>query len=168
MKKMLVMIFIVIVVSACLGNIADADMAKVGNGEYRSAKSTTYTVMPMGEERIQMNYDQTGAVVSAPMTSPLYNATFWSIGSLQAIKGKFEGKGSVLFTNPAGDKIYGIAEFGGILGDSYKATVNFVGGTGACTGIQGMVKFEGTPGLKPSKKGIGNGISVGTVSWKIP
>ena len=167
MIKRLMIIVLIISILIVFGTIADAEMTKEGKGEYRSAKSTVYTVLPVGKERVQMNYDQTGAVVIAPMDSPLYNATFWSIGSMHAIKGRFKGSGFILFTNSAEEKIYATAEFEGVLGGSYKCHLEFVEGTGSCSGIQGGVDFEGVPGLKPSKTGIGNGISVGTVNWKI-
>jgi hypothetical protein len=35
-------------------------MAKEGNGDYRSAKSGTFTVLPMENEHLQMNFEEIG------------------------------------------------------------------------------------------------------------
>ena len=54
------------------------------------------------------------------------------------------------------------------MGGSASGIVKLVGGTGACTGIEGTIELKGTPGIKSAKKGAHQGISVGKVTWKIP
>ena len=116
-----------------------------------------------------MNYEETGVVVDAPENSPLYNASFRDIGTLHAVKGKWKGSGMVEFTRPNGDKIYTTFEGEGVLGGGpSKSFHTFVGGTGACAGIEGTLELRNTPGIKPAKKGVYNGISVGKFNWKIP
>ena len=151
------------------GTVIGAEMAKEGSGDYRSGKTGTFVVLAMEKERVQMNFEETGVVVSAPENSPLHNASFRDIGTLHAIKGKFKGSGFVEWTRPNGDKVYGTFESEGVLGGGgSKAFMKFVGGTGTCTGIEGTMEMSGTPGIKPAKKGVYNGISVGEFNWKIP
>ena len=151
------------------GTVFGAEMAKEGSGEYRSAKSTIPTVLTMGKERMQMNYEQLGAVVSAPENSPFHNASFRVVGTLHAIKGKWDGDGMVEWTCTNGDKIYSTFKAQGVFGGGPSSSINtFIGGTGACTGITGTLELKGVPGVKPSKKGTFQNISVGKVTWKIP
>ena len=151
------------------GNVVGADMAKEGSGEYRSGKTGTFEILAMGKELVQMNYEETGVVVSAPENSPLYNASFRDIGTLHAVKGKWKGSGMVEFTRPNGDKIYTTFTGEGVLGGGpSKSNHTFVGGTGTCAGIEGTLELRNTPGIKPTKKGTYSGMSVGDFSWKIP
>jgi hypothetical protein len=122
----------------------------------------------MGKERVQMNFEEIGVVVSAPKNSPFHNASFRDIGSSHVIKGKWKGSGMVEFTCTNGDKIYSTFEAQGVMGGSSSSINTIVGGTGACTGITGTLELKSTPGIKPAKKGSFQGISVGTVTWKIP
>lgn len=67
------------------------------------------------------------------------------------------------------DKIYAtFDEAEGFLRGESTANVIFVGGTGACTGIQGTLELYGNYGIKSSKKGSSFGISEGKFNWKIP
>lgn len=54
------------------------------------------------------------------------------------------------------------------MGGPSSGVVKFVGGTGACTGIEGAIEMRNTPGIKPARKGIYQGITVGKLDWKIP
>ncbi len=168
MIKKLTILTLVIFIIIIFGNFADAEMAKEGSGEYRSAKISTFDVLPMEKERLQMNYEQTGVVVTAPENSPLYKATFRALGSLHAIKGKYKSPGFIVWTNPNGDKIYATFDSEGMLRGESKASCKLVGGTGNCAGIEGSIEITGEAGFKPSKKGTGYGISAGTFNWKIP
>ena len=150
------------------GTAIGADYAKEGSGEYRSAKSSESTILPMGKERLQMNFEQIGVVVSAPENSPFHNATFRVLGTLHGIKGKWEATSFVEFTCTNGDKIYATSEAQGVMGSPSSSSLKFVGGTGACTGIEGSIEIKGIPGIKPAKKGVSQMISVGKVAWKIP
>ena len=164
MALMLVLLMILTAVT-----VFGAEMAKEGSGDYRSGKSGTFEILAMGKERVQMNFEEIGVVVSAPENSPLYNASFRDIGTLHAIKGKWKGSAFIEWTRPNGDKVYATSEGEGVLGGGpSKSVLKFVGGTGTCTGIEGTLEFGNTPGIKPAKKGVYNGISVGKFNWKIP
>jgi hypothetical protein len=54
------------------------------------------------------------------------------------------------------------------MGGSSSSVGKFVGGTGAYTGIEGTLELRNTPGIKPAREGIYQGISVGKFNWKIP
>lgn len=163
---MTLLLALLILISA--GTVFSADFAKEGSGDYRSGKMGNFTVLPMGKERFQMNWEETGVVVSAPENSPLHNATFRDMGTLHTIKGKYKSTGFVEFTCTNGDKIYATLEGQGVMGGSSSSVGKFVGGTGACTGITGTFEIKGTPGIKAAKKGTYQGISVGKVTWTIP
>jgi len=70
-----------------------AEMAKEGSGEIRTGKSGTFEVMKMGENRFQMNWDESGAFVDAPEKSPFVNASYRALGTLHAIEEKWKGQG---------------------------------------------------------------------------
>jgi len=166
-KSMTIMFALLLLITA--GTVIGAEMAKEGSGDYRSGKTGTFELLAMGKERVQMNFEETGVVVSAPENSPLHNASFRDIGTLHAIKGKWKGSAFVEWTLTNGDKVYGTSEGEGVLGGGpSKSVLKFVGGTGTCTGIEGTIDLRNTPGIKPSKKGVYNGISVGKFNWKIP
>ena len=64
----------------------------------------------MGKERIQMNFEQLGAVVLAPENSPFKNATFRNLGTLHGYKGNWKSTSFVEYTCTNGDKIYATSE----------------------------------------------------------
>jgi hypothetical protein len=82
-KSMMIMFALLLIVTA--GTLVGAEMAKEGSGDYRSGRTGTFEVLAMGKERLQMNFEATGVVVSAPENSPLHNASFRNIGTLHAI-----------------------------------------------------------------------------------
>ena len=166
-KSMMIMFALLLIITA--GTVVGAEMAKEGSGDYRSGKTGTPVVLAMEKERLQINFEEIGVVVSAPENSPLHNASFRNIGTLHAIKGKSKSSGFIEWTRPNGDKIYATFEGEGVLGGGpSKSVVKFVGGTGTCTGIEGTMEVGNTPGIKPAKKGVYNGITVGKFNWKIP
>jgi hypothetical protein len=109
------------------GTVVGVEMAKEGSGDYRSGTSSTFVVLPMEKERLQMNFEAIGVVVSAPENSPLHNASFRNIGTLHAIKGKWKGSGFVEWTRPNGDKVYATSEGEGVLGGGPSKSVDEVG-----------------------------------------
>ena len=163
---MAVLLTLLLLISADI--VIGADFAKEGSGEYRSGKSGTFTFIAMGKERGQMNWEETGVVVSAPENSPLHNATFRDLGTSQIIKGKYKATGFVEYTCTNGDKIYGTIETEGVMRGPSTGIVKLVGGTGARSGIEGTIELKNTPGIKPAREGIYQGISVGKMNWKIP
>jgi len=147
---------------------AYAEMAKQGNGNYRSGKTGTYQVLAMEKKQFQINFEETGVVVEAPKDSPLFNSSFRSLGSSVAHMGKWKGNLFIIYTRPNGDKVYGTYRGQGVVRGSSSGVITFIGGTGTCTGIGGSLEITNTPGLKSPKKGTYVGITVGKFNWKIP
>jgi hypothetical protein len=168
MKKFITGAFIVLMVSLLVTSTLYAELAKEGSGKYRSGRTAEVTVLKMGKEHMQINFDETGIVVDAPLNSPFYNASFNTMGTIHAVNGVFTYSGAALWTRPNGDQIYGIFEGNGKLGAGTNTSLEIVGGQGECEGITGTMELKAGPGAKSSKKGYSMGTSVGTVQWKIP
>ncbi len=169
MKKISISIFVVAFGLSLLAAELCADMAKEGSGNYRTGKSGTMNIMMMGEDMLQMNYDESGAFVEAPENSPFENASYRSIGTLNAINKEFKGSGAILITCANGDQIYGNYQSTGVLGvGPTSGSIELIGGTGECTGIKGKMEILPRPSVKPSKKNTYQGIGIGRVTWKIP
>ena len=145
-----------------------AELAKEGSGDYRSGRTAQVTIMKMGEERMQINFDETGIVVDAPENSPFFNASFQTMGTIHAIKGIFTYSGAAVWTRPNGEQIYATFQGDGKLGVGTNTTLKIVGGQGECAGITGSADLKAGPPAKSPKKGYGAGTTVGTIRWKIP
>jgi hypothetical protein len=144
------------------------ELAKEGSGKYRSGRSAEVKILQLGEEYMQINYDETGIVVEAPAGSPFHNASFNTMGTIQAYKGVFTYSGAALWTRPNGDQIYGTFKGEGKLGVGSTTSLEIVGGQGECAGITGTMELKSGPRAQSSKKGFSMGTTVGTVHWKIP
>jgi len=169
MKKLRITLFIIALGLVLSAFAVYAEMAKEGSGEYSSGKSGTFEVIKLGEGRLQMNYDEQGAMVDAPENSPFFNSSFRALGTLHSIDGKYKSHGSLVFTCPKGDQIFAVIAADGVLGVGPSAGgADIIGGTGDCTGIQGRIDFMPRPAVKPSKEKTYQGIGIGKVSWKIP
>jgi hypothetical protein len=152
------------------GPVIGAEMAKEGSGEGRNVYTGTFKVIPMANERVQMNYEVFGLVADSDSGSPLHNATFHCLGALHAVKGLYDNDfGFCSYTRPDGDMVYLTYEATGMLGGKGgKGTVTLVGGTGKYAGIQGSGEFDRLPGFRPAAKGTFQGINKSKLNWKIP
>jgi len=56
-----------------VSTVSAAELAKEGSGKYRSGRTAEINVLKMGEEHMQINFDETGVVVDAPADSPYGN-----------------------------------------------------------------------------------------------
>ena len=167
--KIIIISVLTFVLSVAFGNVAGAEMAKEGEGTYKSGMSWTFKALAMEKERLQMTFDVTGVVVETPADSPLHNASFHALGALHAVKGVYEERGFLRWTNPDGDKIFATYEATGKLGGiERKITFTFVGGTGKCVGIEGGGELTGVSGLRHATKEVRQSASVGRFHWKIP
>ena len=147
---------------------AGAGPAKEGSGAYRSGRTAQVSTLRLGETHVQINFDETGIVVEAPKDSPFHNASFNTMGSIQAVNGVFTYSGAALWTRPNGEEIYGIFRGEGKLGQGSTTSLEIVGGQGECKGITGSMDLKSGPRAKSSKKGYAMGTTIGTVTWKIP
>jgi len=168
MKRFGISLLAIVLGSVFSISIVSAEMAKEGNGVYRSAKSSKNEVLSMGKDYMYTTMNQLGMVVDAPQNSPFENATFRGLVTMYTVKDKYEGSGFVEWVCPNGDKFYGKSNFTAAPGKGFHTVVDIFGGTGACEGIQGMVEVESGPQVKSAQEGIRQLFSVGKVSWKIP
>ena len=168
MKKFSISLSVIVLGFVFSISTVNAEMAKEGSGNYRSAKSSKNEVLAMGKDYMQVNMSQLGMVVDAPKNSPFENASFKALVNSYIVKGKYEGSGFVEWVCPSGDKIYGRLNFTGSMDKGPKSVIEILGGTGACEGIQGTVEIGSGPRVKPAQEGMRQAFSVGKVSWKIP
>ena len=121
----------------------------------------------LGEERVQINFEEIGVVVGVPENCPLFNASFRDIGTLHAIKGKFTVTGFVEYTIPNGDEVYGTVKGKGDMAQGgTTGEVEFVGGTGTCNGITGTLEYEPGAQVKSAKEGTYQGITVDRLKYE--
>jgi hypothetical protein len=169
MKKFSISILAIVLGLVFFVSIVSAEMSKEGNAEIRGAKSGTMQRLAMGEGRSQINYEETGVIIDAPEDCPFLNATWHAIGTLHGYQGKFEATGGLVFTRPNGDQIFATIGTGGKSGEGIsKGGVQFVGGTGECTGIEGEMMTQPRPKTKSSKEGSYQQVVLNKVTWKIP
>jgi hypothetical protein len=169
MRKMILVSALALAVLVTFIPICNAEMANEGEASFISAYSAAGTPLPMGKERLQLNYEATGVVVETPADCPFHNASFRVLGSLHAIKGVYKDRGSVIYTLPNGDQVYATFKATGTLGKADRKNIGtFVGGTGKCTGIEGGFQYTAAGHFRPAKKGTGQGTVKGTFHWKIP
>lgn len=168
MKKLWTIFIVMLLLTTSWSYVSGAELAKQGEGTYKAGMSWTAKAIPMEKERVEMQFDVTGVVLEAPENSPLYNATFWALSELHAVKGDYEERGFVRYTRPDGDLVFMKYEAKGKLGGERKIKASFVGGTGKCAGMAGTGDFSGVGGLKPPKEGSGMSATVGKFNWKIP
>lgn len=168
MKKYHIAILTICILLITWGFSVAADLAKEGEADYTGAYSWTFKMLPMGEERLQMQYEITGVVVEAPEDSLLFRSAIYGLGSLHSAKGVYEDRGFIRYSRPDGDMVYATYESSGNWGSERKTTITFVGGTGKCTGITGGGVFSGKSGLKRPTEGVGVSITSGKIHWKTP
>lgn len=168
MRRLLISALTMLFVISLNAASVNAELAKEGSGDYRSGRTAQVSVLKMGEEYMQINFDETGIVVDAPADSPFVNASFNTMGTIQAVNGVFTYSGAALWTRPNGEEIYGIFQGKGKLGVGSTTSLEIVGGQGECAGITGTMDLQSGPYAKSSKKGYSMGTSLGKVSWKIP
>lgn len=169
MRKIIMASILALVLMVAFLPISNAEMAKEGEAPFISAYSGTFKALPMGKERLQLNYEAIGLVVEVPADSPFHNASFHYIGTLHAIKGVYKDNGFGVYTLPNGDQVYATLKGSGTLGKGdRKAIGTFVGGTGKCAGIEGGFQYNAAGSFRHAKKGTFQGKVKGTFHWKIP
>jgi hypothetical protein len=170
MKRIILSSLVALILLVGFVPVANADMAMEGSGQYKGVFSHKFKALPMEKERLHMTYEAVGLVVEAPADSPFYNATFYVIGSLHAIKGVYKDhSGFIRYTCTNKDKIFATYIGSGVFGVSKEVTYTFVGGTGQYAGIEGGAELTGGKGFPhPTTKNDRIGMSVGKVHWKIP
>jgi hypothetical protein len=126
-----------------------------GSGSGKTFFSVHYTMLPMGEEVVQANYEANGVSQTEKEDNIFHNASVYVVGGLLAMKGTYENDSGVMcFTRPDGDQIFCTYKCAGQVAKSGKGTYTIVGGTGKLVGIQGEGDFTRFM-LSPTPKGVG-------------
>ena len=167
MKKALIMLILTLFLLATVGNVLGEELAKEGSESGRNYATGTTKVIPMGEERIQLNYEGSGIYISDTENGLLHNASIHFLGAFHAVKGAFEESGGMVLTAPDGDKAFVTYKGSGNLGKDAKGTYTYVGGTGKYTGITGGGEFTRSI-LQYASKGVWAAITLFKGNWKLP
>jgi hypothetical protein len=167
MKRVIAASVLTLVFSLAFVPISNGEMAKEGSTLGKTYWITKYNPLPMGKERVQINYEGWGITQSDTGEGLLHNASAHVIGGLLAVKGVYENdSGMVSFTRPDGDQVFLTYKTSGVAGKTGMGTFTYVGGTGKFVGIQGSGEFTRHM-LRPPAKGFGASVSVGKSTWKI-
>ena len=153
MKKALMMLIFTLFLLTTVGNVFCEELAKEGTTTGRNYVSGTSTVLPMGEERLQMNYEGSGVSINDSGKGFLHNSAVYFIGSLHAVKGVFEETGFMVITPPDGDKVY----------STYKGS----GTLGKLEGVQGGGEFT-RYGLRNANEKVWTATSILKSNYKLP
>jgi hypothetical protein len=167
MKKALIILILTLFFLATGGNVFCEEMAKEGTATGKNFISGTSTVLPMGEERLQINYEGSGVSINDSGKGFLHNSAVYCVGSTQAVKGVFEETGFMVFTPPDGDKVYSAYKCSGKFGEPAKGTLTFTGGTGKYEGMQGGGEWT-LYNLRNAKEGVWTATSIWKDTYKLP
>ena len=167
MRKTIMALMLTTVLLVCAVSVA-AEMAKEGTGSGKGYYTGTLQMLPMGKERVQINYEGFGVGVTDTGQGLFHNASLHVLGSLQIVKGAIEDSGSIVTTLTTGDKVFMTYKSTGKVGKPtiYKGTFTYVGGTGKVSGIQGGGEFT-RYSLQPPAKGKWATSVVLKSHWKI-
>ena len=147
---------------------AGAQMAKEGKISSNTVFVGSSVVLPMGDDRVQLNYEGTGLSLSSSGEGFDHFSTWWCVGSLHAVKGQWDNESGLCQTTyPDGDKTFSTYKAKGTFGKPVKGTWQFVGGTGIYEGITGAGEFTRISG-RPAKDGTFQSNNINTGTYKLP
>jgi hypothetical protein len=107
MKKVIMVMGLCFLFSIFFSLEAMAQLPKEGTASTLSSFSGTFKALPMGQERVQINYEVLGVNLIDSGEGILHNASFRCLGSLHAVKGKYEDdSGFCVYTRPDGDQAF--------------------------------------------------------------
>lgn len=167
MKKAGTVLIILLFMGALAGNAFCEEVAKEGSIMGKSYLAGTSKVLPMGDERIQMNFEGSGVFVSDNGKGFLHNSAMYAIGTMHAVKGVFEESGFMVQTATDGDKVYATWKGSGTFGKAVTGTFTYTGGTGKFTGIEGGGEFT-RYALADATEGVWTSVSLAKANYKLP
>jgi hypothetical protein len=167
MKRAYIVSIIAVLMFTVAGNVLCEEMAKEGTTTGKNYVSGTSTVLPMGEERLQMNYKGSGVTINDNGKGFLHNSAVYFLGSIHAVKGELEDAGFMVITPPDGDKVYSTYKGSGTFGKPVKGTYTFTGGTGKYEGVQGGGEFT-RYNLQNAAEGVWTSMSILKTNYKLP
>jgi hypothetical protein len=159
-------VFVIILVA--FGTEAKAQIPKEATTLQTWYYSGTFKALPMGQERLQMNYEMMGVVIGDTSKNIFHNASVHWLGSFHAVKGEFEGTGFGVAVRPDGDQVFFTYKDIGKVGvGTTKGNWTIVGGTGKLAGIQGGGEFTCTD-VRPAAEGTFQGYCPDKAHYKLP
>jgi hypothetical protein len=168
MKKTVLVLILGIVLLAVFGTEAKAQIPKEGTGSVTCTWGGAFKAIPMGQERVQMNYEMMGVIIGDTPEDLFHNASLRCLGALHAVKGETNDSGFCVHTRPDGDQAFLTYKATGKLGVSGgKGTWTYVGGTGKLAGIQGNAEYTNFL-VRPAAEGTFQGYSRAKVHYKLP
>ncbi len=167
MKKTITLLILSSVVLVAFGTESEAQIPKEGSSLMTFYYSATFKALPMGQERLQMTYENMGQIIGDGGNELLHNTSVRCLGALHAVKGETNNSGFCVGTRLDGDKVFWTYQSTGKLGAGGKGTSIIVGGTGKLTGIQGSSEYTDFP-LRPAAEGTFQGHSRIKGQYKLP
>ena len=168
MKKTLTILTLTLFLLTTSGFAFGEEMAKEGAISGKNyLTGTSNKVLAMGEERLQMNYEGGGVVVSDEEKGFSHLAAIYCVGALHAVKGVYEESGFMVITPTDVDKIYATYKTSGTFGKPAKGTWTYVGGTGKYTGMGGSGEFT-RYSLQNAAEGVWTSTAVIKGNYKLP
>ena len=159
MKKALMILILSLFLVATTGNVFGEEMAKEGSFTSKTYATGTSKVLPMGEERLQLNYDGSGVAIDDSGKGFLHHAATYVMGTIHAVRGEMEETGFMVLTPPDGDKVYATFKGSGTFGKPIKGTFIYTGGTGKYAGAEGEGEFT-RYALQNATEGVWTAMSV--------
>jgi hypothetical protein len=167
MKKTLLALILSIVLLVAFGTETKAQIPKEGTTSDTWAYSGTFKALPMGQEVLEMAYENIGVVIGDTPQDLYHNASFRCIGALYAVKGEYNYSGFCVCTRPDGDQAFFTNKGTGKLGVGGKGSTTIVGGTGKLSGIQGNAEYMEIS-VRPAAEGSFQGYVRGKGQYKLP
>ena len=167
MKKVLTVLTITILLVVMAGYVFAEEMAKEGTTSGKLIVTGKSQALSMGQQRVQMNYDVCGVIVTDDPKSPFNNRPIHAIGSLHAIKGDFQDSGFMVTNFPNGDKVFSTYKASGNFMTGAKGTYTYVGGTGKFEGIQGSGEFT-RHSLGNATEDTWTSLNIMQINYKLP
>lgn len=147
----------------------EAQIPKEGTTSYTAIYAGSYKAVGMGQERFQMIYEHTGAMLSDTGEGIFHNATFHCVGSQYVVNGNYDNdNGFCALTCPDGDKAFFTYKATGNHVKGGKQNNTFIGGTGRLTGLQGSAEVTRIPLRASGPAGSYQGVSKSKGQYKLP
>jgi hypothetical protein len=163
---------LVLGLSLALLVISGSDVLSQASKEISESLTITWyatsKVLPLGENRAFITFEQFGGIVSEDGKGLFHEATARGLGSFLMEKGvskNFDGYNCYFLKN--GDKVFGTYTAEIKTGVPTKGKMTIIGGTGKCAGIQGGWEFTCYP-LSPAAEGIGQSYCKFTTKYRLP
>lgn len=169
MKTISVVSIVILVLFIAFVATVEAQIPKEGTTSYTSIYSGTYKAIGMGQERFQMTYEHTGAMLSDTGEGIFHNATYHCIGSMYVVNGNYDdNRGLCVLTCPDGDKAFFTYKSTGNIVKGSKQTNTFIGGTGKLAGLEGSAEVTSIPLRASGPAGSYQGLTKSKGHYKLP